>query len=153
MAVHPMSRISKETGQAIPPIQGIAGVLVELVGFVIINVWVPCVKGYDEDQIAIVLNDPGMEKCPVILGTPTLCRVMEVIKESKISQLAVPWAALRGSWLMQGIHAHLAQIPWRDVANKPLTQVSLNEVVRTASKALIPPFGYKVVHGLVGIIL
>ena len=53
-------------------------------GFVIMNVRVPCVKGYNEDQIAIVLEDPEMKDCPVVLGTPTLFRVMEVIKESKI---------------------------------------------------------------------
>ena len=60
-------------------------------GFVIMNVRVPCVKGYNEDQIAIVLEDPEMKDCPVVLGTPTLFRVMEVIKESEISELAVPW--------------------------------------------------------------
>ena len=54
---------------------------------------------------------------------------------------------------MRGLHARLAQIPRRDVANKPLAPASLNEVVRTASRALIPPFGYKVIHGLVGITL
>ena len=105
LAVHSMTRLSKETGEAIPPIQGIGGVLVAPSGFVIVNVQVPCVKGYNEDQIAIVLDDPGMGKCPVILGMPTLYRVMEVIKESEISQLAVPWATSRGSWLMRGIQA------------------------------------------------
>ena len=47
------------------------------------NVRVPCVKGYNEDQIAIVLEDPEMKDCPVVLGTPTLFRVMEVIKKAK----------------------------------------------------------------------
>ena len=65
--------------------QGIGGVLVDPTGFVMINVQVPCVRGYNEDQIAIVLDDPGMGKCPVILGMPMLYRVMEVIKESEIS--------------------------------------------------------------------
>ena len=32
-------------------------------GFVIMNVGVPCVKGYNEDQIAIVLEDPEMKDC------------------------------------------------------------------------------------------
>ena len=53
------------------------------------NVRVPCVRGYNEDQITIVLEDPEMKDCPVVLGTPTLFRVMEVIKESEISELAV----------------------------------------------------------------
>ena len=49
-----------------------------------VNVQVPCVKGYNEEQIVIVLDDPSMGECPVILGTPTLYRVMQVIKESEI---------------------------------------------------------------------
>ena len=50
------------------------------------NVKVPGVGGYDEDQITIVMDDPGMTEWPVILGTPTIYRVMEVIKESEISK-------------------------------------------------------------------
>ena len=153
MDVHPMSRLSKETGRAIPPIQGIGGVLVVPTGFVMINVQVPCVRGYNEDQIAIVLDDPGMGKCPVILGTPTLYRVMEVIKESEISRLAIPWATSRGSWLMRGIQARLAQIPRVDVANKAIVPASLSEVVKTTNKIAIPPFGHKVIHGLSSITL
>ena len=42
---------------------------------------------------AIVMDDPDMSECRVILGTPTIYRVMEVIKESEISKLAVPWAS------------------------------------------------------------
>ena len=34
-----------------------------------------------------------MTEWPVILGTPTLYCIMEVIKESEISKLAVPWAS------------------------------------------------------------
>ena len=76
-----------------PPIRGIGGIPVEPVGFVMMNIKVPCVQGYDEDQIAIVMDDPDMSECLVILGIPTIYRVMEVIKESKISKLAVPWAS------------------------------------------------------------
>ena len=41
-------------------------------GFVMMNVKVPCVKGYNEDQIAIVMDDLGLKDCWVILGTPTI---------------------------------------------------------------------------------
>ena len=58
------------------------------------RVQIPCVAGYDEDQVVIVLDDPGMKECPVILGMPTLYRVMEVIKESEITALATPWVLL-----------------------------------------------------------
>ena len=79
-----------EIGGPIPPIRGIGGIPVEPVGFIMMNVKVPCVQGYDEDQVTIVMDDPDMSECPVILGTPTIYRVMEVIKESEISKLAVP---------------------------------------------------------------
>ena len=44
--------------------------------FLIMNVRIPCIQGYNEDQIAIVLDDPSMKECPVILGTPTLHRAI-----------------------------------------------------------------------------
>ena len=94
------------------------------------NVRVPCVKGYNKDQIAIVLEDPEMKDCPVVLGTPTLFRVMEVIKESEISELAVPWANSRLSWLMRGVHAKMSRLQVKDVAHKPIAPLSVDEVVR-----------------------
>ena len=84
--------LAQEIRGSVPPIRGIGSISVESVGFVMINMKVPCVQGYDEDQIAIVIDDPGMSEWLVILGTPTIYRVMEVIKESEISKLAVPWA-------------------------------------------------------------
>ena len=45
-------------------------------GFLIMNVRIPCIQGYNEDQIAIVFDDPSMKECPVILGTPTLHRAI-----------------------------------------------------------------------------
>ena len=93
MDIMSLDYLSQEIRAAIPLIRGIGGISVEPIGFVVMNVKVPCVQGYDEDHIAIVMDDPGMTDWPVILGTPTLYRVMEVIKESEISKLAVPWAS------------------------------------------------------------
>ena len=94
MDIMSLDYLAEEIGGSIPLIRGLGGISVEPVGFVMMNVKVPGVEGYDEDQIAIVMDDPGMTEWPVILGTPTLYRVMEVIKESEISKLAVPWASL-----------------------------------------------------------
>ena len=113
----------------------------------------PCVQGYDEDQIAIVMDDPGMSEWPVILGTPTIYWVMEVITESEISKLAVPWASSQVSWLMRDIQARLSQVVVNDVANKPISPLNVDEVVRVASKCTVPPFGHKAIHGKVNLIL
>ena len=93
MDIMSLDYLAWEIGGPIPPIRGIGGIPVEPVGFVMMNVKVPCVQGYDEDQVAIVMDDPDMSECSVILGTPTIYRVMEVIKESEISKLAVPWTS------------------------------------------------------------
>ena len=153
MCIGTLDVLAKRSGMIIPPIMGIGGIIVEPTGFVVMNVQVPCVKGYNEEQIAIVLDDPGMRKCPVILGTPTLYRVMEVIKESEISKLAIPWATSRGSWLMKGVFARMGQVPLENVANKVVAPTAVSEVVRSNNKFKVPPFGHKVVHGRTKLIL
>ena len=110
MDIMPLDYLAKEIGGAIPHISGIGVILVEPVGFVMMNVKVPGIAGYDEDQIAIVMDNPGIMEWPVILGTPTIYQVMEVIKESEISKLVVPWASSRVSWLMREVVAKCKQL-------------------------------------------
>ena len=94
MDIMSLDYLAQEIGGSVLLIRGLGGISVEPIGFVMMNVKVPCVRGYNEDQIAIVMDDPGMTEWLVILGTPTLYCIMEVIKESEISKLAVPWASL-----------------------------------------------------------
>ena len=78
---------------------------------------------------------------------------MEVIKECKISKLAVPWAFSRVSWLMRGMYARMSQLAVDDVANKSVAPLSVDEVVRVSHKCKVPPFSHKVIHGSVGLVL
>ena len=152
MDIMSLEYLAEEIGGAILHISGIGGISVEPVGFVMMNVKVPGITGYDEDQIAIVMDDPGMTEWPVILGTPTIYRVMEVIKESEISKLAVPWVSSRISWLMRDVAAKLGQVMVNDIANKPIAPLHVDEVVRVASKCMVPPFGHKAIHGKVNLV-
>ena len=153
MDILSLDTLAQEIGGQLPPIAIMGGGMIKPEGFVIMNVRVPCVRGYNEDQITIVLEDPEMKDCRVVLGTPTLFRVMEVIKESEISELAMPWANSRLSWLMRGVHAKMSRLQVKDVANKPIAPLSVDEVVRVTSKCMVPPFGHKVIHGRVGLVL
>ena len=94
-----LDHLAEEFGGALPPINSLSGGFVETKGFVIVNVQVPYVKGYNQDQIVIVMENPNMKECPVLLGTPTIYRVFPIIKESEINQLATPWATSRLSWM------------------------------------------------------
>ena len=78
---------------------------------------------------------------------------MEVIKESEISKLAVPWASSRVSWLMRDILAKLGQVVVNDIVNKLIAPLHVDEVVRVASKCMVPPFGHKAIHGKVNLVL
>ena len=153
MDIMSLDYLAEEIGGAIPHISGIGGISVEPVGFIMMNVKVPGIAGYDEDQIAIVMDDPGMMEWLVILGTPTIYRVMEVIKESEISKLAVPWVSSRISWLMRDVVAKLGQVKVNDIANKPIAPLHVDEVVRVVSKCMVPPFGHKAIHGKVNLVL
>ena len=153
MDIMSLDYLAKEIGGAIPLINGLGGISVEPAGFIMMNVKVPGVEGYDEDQIAIVMDDSGMTEWLVILVTPTLYQVMEVIKESEISKLAVPWASSQVSWLMRDVLAKLGQVVVNDIANKPIAPLYVGEVVRVASKCMVPPFGHKAIHGKVNLVL
>ena len=57
MDVMSLDYLAEEISVAIPHISGIGGISVEPVGFVMMNVKVLGISGYDEDQITIVMDD------------------------------------------------------------------------------------------------
>ena len=153
MDIMSLDHLAQEIGGQIPQIAGIGGIMVEPKGFIMMNVQIPCIRGYNEDQIAIVMEDPGLKDFQVILDTATIYQVMEVIKESEMLELAIPWASSRLSWLMRSIHAQMSQLVVNNVANKSVVPLSVDEVVRVSHKCKVPPFGHKVIHGSVSLVL
>ena len=71
-------------------------------GYIIIHIQVDRVQGYDEDQIALVIPDLSnfAAQILVILGTPTISHVINVMKETEIGTLAMPWANARVAHLL-----------------------------------------------------
>ena len=72
-------------------------------GYVIIQVQVDGVHGYDEDQIPLVILDFSnfMAQVPMILETPhDKLHVMNVIKEREIDALATPWVNTQVAYLL-----------------------------------------------------
>ena len=54
---------------------------------------------------------------------------------------------------MRDIQAKLGQVVMNDVANKPISPLNVDEVVRVTSKCTVPPFSHKAIHGKVNLIL
>ena len=81
---------------------GLGNAYTRPLGYVVIQVQVDGVWGYHEDQIALVI--PNFSKfaarVPVILGMPTIGRVVNVMKEAEMDALAMPWANTRAAHLL-----------------------------------------------------
>ena len=60
------------------------------------------VQGYNEDQIALLVPDVlnFVERIPVILGTPTISHIINVMKEREIDTLVMPWVNARVAHLL-----------------------------------------------------
>ena len=67
-------------------------------------IWVQVdgVWDYNEDQIALVILDFSnfATRVPVILGTPTVGQVVNVMKEVEVDALAMPWENVRAAHLL-----------------------------------------------------
>ena len=70
-------------------------------GYVVIRVQ-EGVWGYDEDQIALIIPDflSLAMRVPIILGTPTIGQVVNMMKEAEMDALAMPWANARVAHLL-----------------------------------------------------
>ena len=81
---------------------GLGNAYMRPLGYVVIWVQVDGVQGYDQDQIALVILDLSnfVVQIPIILGTPTISQVINVMKEAKIDALVMPWANVRVAHLL-----------------------------------------------------
>ena len=78
---------------------GLGNTYTRPLGYVVVWVQVDVVQGYDEDQIALVILDLSnfAALIPVILGTPTIGQVINMMKEVEVEvdALVMPWANAR----------------------------------------------------------
>ena len=81
---------------------GLGNAYMRPLGYVVIQVQVDGVQGYDKDQRALVIPDLSnfAAQIHVILGTPTISWVVNVMKEAEIDALAIPWANARVAHLL-----------------------------------------------------
>ena len=79
------------------PIVGLGGGCVEPAGFTLMRVQIEGLPHYNEQQVIFVLDDPSgfSARIPVILGTPTINRVIQTMKEPEIHEAPSEWQAAR----------------------------------------------------------
>ena len=81
---------------------GMGGMRTCPLGFVILRVQVNEITGYDEDVVFLVVPDESEFSwhIPFMIGTCTLGRIVNMIKESEMDRLSTPWAMVRASCLL-----------------------------------------------------
>ena len=124
---------------------GLGNTYTQPLGYVIVQVQVDGVQGYNEDQIALVVPDVlnFVEWIPVILGTPTISHIINVMKEREIDALVMPWVNARVAHLLS-VHRAATTI----VGNKPTEGANPNgydEVVITKNMEIIDAFSSHVI--------
>ena len=81
---------------------GLGNAYTRPLGYIVIWVQVDGVWGYDEDQIALVIPDLSnfATRVPIILGMPTICQVVNVMREVEMDALATPRVNARAAHLL-----------------------------------------------------
>ena len=79
LAAGSIQDLNNHTGRI--PISGAGGKHTEPLGYIMIRVQIPYAPSYDEDQVALIVEDPTLfsQRCPVILGTPTIFRAVQAM--------------------------------------------------------------------------
>ena len=76
---------------------GLGGMHTSLLGFVILCMQVRGITGYDKDAVFLVVPDESDfgRGVPLVVGTCTISRLINVIHKSEIDSLAMPWSTMR----------------------------------------------------------
>ena len=135
-------------------INGVGGLFSQPLGYVTIRVKVEGVKGYNEDQVALVIPDLTTfgSRVPVTISTPTINWFVNVIKESEIDKLSILLNGSRISCLLAACRAELSFK--NDTTASPIpNKTDLNEAVKTMKWGQKEALLSKIVHGYTKIVL
>ena len=134
------------------PLIGLDGHLVEPIGFILVCLQIEGMPHYDKQQVAFILDNPSkfFVRIAVILGTPTINRVIQTMKESDMHDDPTEWQAARVAheW-MQGFQFRWTSLSERlnYLTNTALDLTDLDEKVLLTNKCIVPGFQSFVVHG------
>ena len=137
-------------------LMGLGGKRTSPLRFVILHMQVWGIAGYDEDAVFLVVPDE-LEfgwRVPLVVGTCTTGRIINVIWESEIDCLSMLWATVRMAWLLS-CHRSMA-VPTSGGAETRVEGASggppegnINELVMVQESICLGPFQTEIIEGQV----
>ena len=111
------------------------------------------IPSYNEEQVALVVDDESTfaRKVPIILGTLTLHRVINCMKELEMEEAPPEWENVcLGYEVHNQLYSHQANVEPDELflTNTGQDPTDLDKVVKLAKPIEVPAFGSAIVKGL-----
>ena len=135
---------------------GLGGKRTSPLGFVILSVQVREIAGYDEDVVFLMVPDESEfgQRVPLVIGTCTIGRIINIIWESEIDHLLTPWAMARMAQLLSCHKGTAVLIPGSaetqtEGASGGPQEEDVDELVMVRESVQLGPFQTKIIEGRV----
>ena len=134
------------------PINGAGGKHTEPLGYVMIRVQIPYAPSYDEDQVALIIKDPSLfsRRCPVILGTSTIFRAVQAMKEFEMRNVKPAWQHAKAGYEYTHFLMNMENYPEGEDCSFPTNTgknpVELDEKLLLKKKHVLLLFSNMMVH-------
>ena len=134
------------------PINGAGGKRTKPLGYVMVRVQIPNAPSNDEDQVALIIEDPSLfsQRCPVILGTPMIFRAVQAMTESKLQRVEMAWqhawAGNEYTHFLMNVEDHPERRDSSFPTNTGRNPVDLDEKLLLKKKHVLLPFSNTMVH-------
>ena len=134
------------------PINRVGGKHTEPLGYMMIQVQILQVPSYDEDQVALIVEDPSIfsRRCPIILGTPTIFWAIQAMKESEMHNLEPAWQYVKAGYeymhFMMNPDNALTEEGQFFPTNTGRNLIDLDEKLLLKKKQVLLPFSNTMVH-------
>ena len=135
---------------------GLGGMHSSLLRFVILRVQVPGVARYDEDAVFLVVSDESnfRRRVPLVVGTCTISRLINIIHERKIDSLTTPWSTMRVARLLSCQLGMVVPGPegaetQEEGACGGSSEVNVDELVMVWESVHLGPFQTEIIEGWV----
>ena len=116
-------------------------------GYVITQIQVEGIRGYDEDNIALVFSDVSSfrRRVPFTIGTSTIDWVVNVMTEGEIMGMVINWAHARSARLL-AMRKATTMIGSEVNTNQEIDPLHMDEVLRTGDIETVEAFSSRVVN-------